>query len=526
MAVQRISYVATHFGGENNADSVIDQGIFGRTGKRKLSKLRGYDLIGWGRAKKRYGYRPYITGAINGSSAGQGVAVHKKGTTHYLVGVAGTKIKVMDKAGDAWTDITGTATLTAGQDVLWTWGHFNDGTDQWLLGCNGVDQPILWDGNPANAVRGLKTFDASLDDSTLTGIVGFDSFHGRPMLFSTNGLIYPEYGTLSYVSRSFVDVDRGSQALAMHKASKDVVYLFFDRDIHYVSYNYQATGGLWQTGPVEDSEPCVSKTSVVTKDGVTYYAGARGIHRLKRVRGPADFIGCGREIQTFWQECNQSRNFVVSHVARGAPWNAVMWLVSYGDSTTHSALIVWNTQIEGWTIYPRSTTDGKLEFNCGVSWPDANGIPRTIMIDYNGIAHEAFGHKYADSGFTDDGALVATEFETGYLDFGYPGVSYTRELILDVEMPTGRTWTLTATPMDKAPLVKDFALPAGGAELDVGFVLDESILAESTVTRAKVKIDRDSGYIKFNLSENSQEPPHVISGYNLLHRNGGMRSTA
>jgi len=523
MPVRRIPYPFNHFRGENNVDGATDQAIFGNRGQRKLALMRGYQLIGWGRAKKRYGYKTYVAQQINGDVPAQGAAVHKKGATYSYVGVAGTAIKALDKANERWIDISGTATLTEDAGLIWSWGRFNDGTDQWLLGSNATDEPILWDGNTANSVRTLRSFDGSLQAADVANVVGFDTFHGYPLMLTYGGLRHAAYGTLNFGGGETVDASRGSRPLALHRHSKDVMLLFYDEEIFRLEFN-PLEGSTWRALPVEDSEPCVSRASIITKDGVTYYAGDRGIHAIRKAHGPSEFIG--REIETFWQLCNQSRRFNVTKLDRGAPWNEVMWLVSYGDSTTHNALIVWNTQMKGFTIFPPSQTSGKMEFNCGASWPDANGIPRTIVLGYDGVPYEAFGHKLANSSWTDDGALVRTELETGFLDYGWPGVSYTRQLILDIEASTGITFTLTATPISKAPLQRAFKVTAGGAELDVGFVLDESTLAEFTTTQADTKVDRDARYMKINLVESSDGTPHVIDGFHLPHKNGGMRMTA
>ena len=524
MTVRRIPYQFTHFRGENCTDGLTDQSIFGRTGQRKLIKLRQYQLIGWGRVKKRYGYQSYITPKINGDAPGQGVAVHKVGTTYNLVAVAGNAIKAMDKTNNTWIDITGTATLTEGQDTLMRWGRFNDGTTQWLLGCNGVDEPIIWDGNTANAVQTLRTKDGSLSAAGVANVVGFDTFHGYPLLLNYAGLKYPGYGTLGYgTGGGEIEMGRGSRPLALHRHSKDVALVFYDEEIYRVEFNPHE-GSTWRVLPVEDSEPCISRSSIVTKDGVTYYAGARGIHALKNAHGPSIFVG--REIEAFWQALNQSRLPYVSRVIRGAPWNEVVWLVSFGGSTTHDAQIVWNTQLKGWSIWPRSGTDGKNEFNCGASWPDANGIPRTIVVDYNGRAWEAWGHQYSNSGYTDDGAVIESEFETGFLDYGWPGVSHTRALILDIEAQSSKSFTLHAETMEKNPLVKTFTAGTGGEELDVGFMLDETVLSEFTTTHAYTKVNQDGRYMKIKLTESATDPPHVIAGFNLPHKNGGMRMVA
>lgn len=525
MAVRRTPYPFSNFRGENNVDSLVEQKVFGAHGggQHKLRRLRGYQTIGWGREKKRYGYKPYVSEPINGTATGQGVAVHRKGQTYHLVAVAGDKIKVMDKAGDTWDDITGSVVPQSGQDVLWRFGRFNDGTDQWLIGSDGVTEPWLWDGNAANPARLLSTFDATVNE--FNNIVGVDEFRGHVLVMTHGGLIYSQYGAINFsnAGAGVIETGRGSRGLALHRHSANVALLFYEEEIYALESNPE-TSITWRALPIEDSEPCISKTSIVTKDGVTYYAGSRGMYALKADGRPAKYIG--REIEDFWMELNRSRDTYISRITRGQPWNELMWLVSYSTSTTHDAIIVYNDQLQSWNIFPRSATDGIMEFNCGVSWPDANGVPRTIVIDYNGIAHEAFGHRFADSGYTDDGTPVATLFETGFLDYGWSGVSATRNVILDLEVASEKEMVITAEIMGKAPYVKNVTLGAGGDLLDVGFILDESILAEALVSQSQVKLDQDGRYLKLTITEDDTGIPHVISSLNFPHLNKGMRMTA
>lgn len=522
MASRRTPYSFSNFAGENNVDSIVEQRVFGNRG-RKLRQLRNYQTIGWGLEKKRYGYQSWITAAVNGAAIPNGVGVHKSGSTYQMVVVAGDKIKVMDKVNDQWIDITGAATPTAGKDNLWRFGRFTDGTNQWIMGTNGLDEPFLWDGNTANSVRLLSTFDASTLE--LPAIVGLEEFNGHVLLLNDAGLKYSAFGEMNFSSggAGIIEGGQGSKGYALHRHSGKSALLFYEEEIYMLESN-QIEGLTWRAVDLEDSEPCIARNSIVTKDGVTYYCGDRGIHSLKADGRPAKFIG--REIETYFMELNQSRKAQISAVRRGQPWNELMWLVTHHeDSTEHNSLIVYNDALKAWNIFPASRTSGKMEFNCGVTLQGTDGIPRTIVMGYNGIAYEAFGHRFADSSFLDDGAQIYTTFETGFMDYGYAGISATRDLFLDLETPTAKTFTLTIECMGKTPIVKEFTAGAGGALLDVGFTLDESVLSESQVSQAKVKVDQDGKYTKFRLEESDTDTPHSIAGFNLPHLNRGMRMT-
>ena len=128
MPRQRNSYVLEEFRGENNRDGLTNQRIFGNRGSKMLAALRGYHLVGYGAVLSRRGYQEYVTGVLNGAMPIQGLAMYEFGTTRELLGVSNGKIKL--GTTQAWVDITGTAELTAGMDILHKFAYFYDGVDE------------------------------------------------------------------------------------------------------------------------------------------------------------------------------------------------------------------------------------------------------------------------------------------------------------------------------------------------------------------------------------------------------------
>ena len=519
MARRRIPWRMEDFRGEDSVTSPTDQDVFGRQHGARLALARGYHWIGQGRARKRYGYKRLITAAVSGG-AGQGLFHRRVNGTSTLIAVANGEVKAYNEGAGTWTDLTA-GTPTAGANVRSRWGRFNDGATAWTLHCNGTDQPWLWDGNTANDIQYIS----AIDGAAPTEAVGFTSFHGHPMILTPYDLHYSDYGSIrSFSTGGKIATTRDSRAIALELASRDVLWIFYEDEIYRVEFQPPGAMSTWRSLPVEGSEPCVSPSSIITKDGATYYAADRGIHRLRKINGPSEFVG--HRIQTFWDECNRSRKAQVQAISRGDPWNEVMWLVSHGTSTTHNAVLVYNTVLDAWSIFPVALTSGKMEFNAGANFIDTNGIPRTICIDYSGVAWQCWGHAAADSGYTDDGAPVKTTFGLGWLNYGWSGITYTRQMIVDGEFPTDKTFTLTAEPMGKNPITKIFPIGAGGKLLDVDFILDESVLSTSTISQAQTKLVTDARYLQVTLEEQNEDVPHVISSVDFPHRRGGLRMVA
>src|SRR3990167_293779 len=129
MATQRRSYFFDQIAGENNVDSLTNQGVFGAFGRagRRFRRVRNYHLIGEGRCLKRRGYQSYVAALPNGANPIQGMRMDEWGTTRDLCVVVGGQIRRLN--GSAWDNVTGTATVATGQDTHIRWTTFTDGNN-------------------------------------------------------------------------------------------------------------------------------------------------------------------------------------------------------------------------------------------------------------------------------------------------------------------------------------------------------------------------------------------------------------
>ena len=516
----RNSYRLEAFAGENNTDSLTNQAVFGRQGGM-FSRLRNFHLIGVGKARKRYGYKKYNAAQVAGSSSPiQGVAMYEFGPTRLLVIVVNGQVRVFNEGAGTFSNITGTLSLTAGQNVLSRFGSFNDGTNRYLMGANGTDAPWAYAGS-GNAVTLDSISTGPLPAGTCLGLM---EFHGYLLFLTANSLAYAAYGTLDWINGGTLDGPRDPIAVGMAQHSRDVALIFYQsRQVYRLEFN-PLQGSTWRMLPVDGSEGCISKTSIITKDGYTYYAGLRGIFRIGDPERGATFIG--RAIETFWGTLNRSRRIYVTAVDRGEPWNEIMWLVSSDASGVSTAqndcLIVWNTQLKGWTIFPVASTAGKLNFNCGANWIDSSDLPHTIMGGYDGYLYDAFGHQLVDTSYADDGATITTQCKTGFLNYGYPGVTGQREIIIDGEFPSEITLNITVQAMGKNPKTKSKIIQAGGDELDVDFILDESVLSETGPQQEHIDFPADARYLCTTIEESNNNVPHALISLDFPHVRKGL----
>lgn len=518
---RRYSYRMEWIGGENNISSQTSQAVFGRRG-RKFVKLRNYHLISEGRARKRYGYTRYVAPQVSGANPIQGLAMYEFGSTRYLVVVCNGAVKVLDENTNTFTAITGALSLTAGQNVQPRFGFFNNGTNKYLLAADGVSAPWAWAGAPGSPAVTLESISESpLPAGTCLGVM---EFHGYPLFLTASSLAYAKYGTFDWINGGTLDGPRDPLGIGMAQHSRDVALIFYqNRQVYRLEFN-PLQGTTWRMLPIDQTEGCISAASIVTKDGYTYYAGRRGIFRIGDPERPADFIG--REIQGFWGELCRKRRPYITAISRGEPFDEVMWLVTYGSTGTatspNDCIIVWNTQVKGWTIFPVSATSGKMNFNCGVNWVDQNDLPHTIMGGYDGYLYDAFGHALVNTTYADDGAAVATTLETGYLNFDYPGVSGQREIIIDGEFPSDVTFTHTVEAMGETAYTQTKTILAGGDLLDVDFILDESVLSETTPQQDHIDAPADGRYIKNKFEENGSDAPHTFTAFDFPHVRKGL----
>jgi len=177
----------------------------------------------------------------------------------------------------------------------------------------------------------------------------------------------------------------------------------------------------------------------------------------------------------------------------------------------------------GWAIFENS--DGLLKLNAAVNFTESTGKQKTIVGKYDGTVHHAFGHENDSSGYKDNNTgAIATELETGFLDLGYRGMKGHREVWIDMDLPSTRTFTLTIDGTNQQ-LGDAISVSVGeaAAELDTDFLLDVSFLAGEGTTDVNMKAEGNSRWFRYAIRENNTDQPHTINALTMLWVIKGMR---
>lgn len=106
--------------------------------------LQNIDFNKFGSILKRSGYSALNSSAFNSSAAWNGLFWYEitSSGSSFLIGTCGNKLAKMDDLDGTWDDITGSLTITAGNNNHTSWANHLDTA----LGTNGVDAPFIWTG--------------------------------------------------------------------------------------------------------------------------------------------------------------------------------------------------------------------------------------------------------------------------------------------------------------------------------------------------------------------------------------------
>lgn len=523
MATQRNAYPIEFFRGQNDQDNPTDQRRF--AGEGYLQVCENYFLDRG--LRKRHGHRKLIDEAAGGAAM-QGLAMYEWDTTRYLVGLANGALKYLN--GASWSSIAGSYAPTVDDEAYLRTAHFHDGTSRYLIGCLGAGnaKPFIWSG--AGNVAEL-----SGTGTPPTYAADVASFRNHVFFINTPSGVYTvQFGNYGLVNEwptanNLLDCTRDSIGMGLGFLSAEVLLAFYQHSIHRITFNYgdSTTGNFFQAQGLPGEVGCFSRSSIVAQDGKVFFGGSekgmpKGIYAIADPLRRPKYLS--RPIEGFWNRLTKDRRQYL--VAVPLPQsNSIAWLCSVDGSATHNAALIYNTEVDGWSIF--NSPYGGLAFNAGCLWVNGDGQEVTVLGDYNGYANEAWGDAQYSTGYLDGGEAgypVRSEFKTGFINAGSRRSKGWREVLLNMESLSEKTFDMTFDTVADAPrAASTLTMGVTGAKLSQTFVLGASKLVGEGLLQGKKKLNRSGRYGRLGGSEEGTGAPHTITSIEFKVRQQGAR---
>ena len=488
-----------------------------------LAGCTNFHLIGRGRLKKRSGHRRHVTALPGGANYIQGLAMYEFGQTRHLVSVVnGTIVRLNDTT---WTAITGALTPPVGQNYISRFTQFSQGEAGAFLVGTGPNNTALWKWSGSGDATVLVP--AGTTGPAYAGDI--EEFYGRLWAVATDaGNTITEFSDDGradvWPTGNDFHATRSSLAVGLCKHNDGALLVFHQRSVHRVEPLYDSASrtpfGVYL---VDGSVGAEGPHSIVNSKGVTYFASRTGFHRIRDPRYPAEYIGW--PIEDYWNTLNQARSPYIFGFERGEPWNEIVWLVSTGSNTAHNAVVVYNTELDAWSVFT-----GLLAFNCGCNYTDADGKQITILGGNTGIVSEAWGDDNYETGYVDaaydEQTPITTTFKTGFLEWGYAGLKRLREMWLDMQLSDTKTFYFQVKGIADSPAVSQSKdIGAAGAAFG-SFIFGVSAFAGSDPTQAKVIQSAKSRLFQLTLTESDDGPAWTLNAIRFWWRPSGARLKA
>ena len=505
-SIKRVPYrfprMGYGFRGENSREGATDE-IF-QAGY--LALARNYHFVGRGRALKRQG-TTIFGGVIVAGKAVQALHMYDWGDTRRLYAVCDGDLHRYTEGTSSWGGVTGSIALPSGKDNQARFTHFYDGNGPNLIGVAG-GRPFRCP--PAGNAEYLSTIAGP------TAALDIEEFKGRLWAIEENGTVFRGddgvSGTWDQIDGEKMNPSRASPGTAVVRHGDDALLLFYQRSIHYVLFDTSSAIGPWRIDDADLSVGCDYASSICHYKGITYFKGPDGFYRMKNPTKPAEYIGWPME--GVWQDLLYSRMPYMRCFARGEPYNEIVWVATTAGGTQHDRYFVFNTELETWSIF--NSAYGNLDFNCGTNFRDSTGKDVTILGGYDGYASAAWGDDEYETGYLDGGetgSVVQSQIRTGMLNYGYPGIKRLKEIWIEAEVQTDKTFNLEVVGLSEDPIVsKDVDIAArAGARLSVDFILGASRLGGSNIpTQAKFRARARSRAFQQTLTEQNTTKPHTL----------------
>lgn len=359
--------------------------------------------LGW---RSRRGNSKVTTTAFNSGAAWQGLGhLLRADGSEFMVGVAGTKVGANQISGATWatsfSDITGTLTITAGQDNIWDFFTFNDKIYAFGGPKDNPDTPFKY------AASGNA---ATISASAPLAYGGFAA-NNRAFAFRTNAnpsTIYwsivgdatdwASAGSGSAVVGSLNDNEKITGAAVL---SSNYVMIFKDRS----TYQMIITTNPFPIYSFSTSVGCIGKHAIITVDGVVYWINQ--YCRMVSTNGES-IQHYPASADVLWNAVSSARRpYIYGFRLRDTDLDWLVWCVSTNNTSNNKA-IIWDLLNNCWL---QCTTGHSFQASV------VTVTLETLIGGYDGLIYNQNDtNVYSDASETSPGTITSY-WQSGWLNF-------------------------------------------------------------------------------------------------------------
>lgn len=331
-------------------------------------------FLGGNGFRTRYGSTAFNSSPMNGGQAGQGLGYLRLiGGSEYLVAVCGGRVYQSTTSSGTMTDITGSVSITAGQNNQWSFAQLNDV----LMGVGGHNTPIQWTGS-GNV--------AALTGSPPSGD-GIFTYSNRAFIYNTTAnpsriywsvLANPQDWTSTGSGYADVNADDGEALVAASPINTNTVLLFKQNSI----YTLTGPAAPFSIFPFIQGIGAAGPGAVVNVHGVTWFITSKGRLRAtdgQRLYDEKDFPNLDN-ILPDWDALDANRfQYIQGAHLHGKDYEWLVWSVSSTAIGQNDIAFAWDLINGCWIKLPTG-------FN-------ANGYVQTVnettySIGYDGVIYK------------------------------------------------------------------------------------------------------------------------------------------
>lgn len=455
---------------------------------------------------KRKGYTRY-TGykRINGTKAGTGIyyASFTGGTK--IIGTAGTEIAY--KTGDStWTDITGSVTLTADKNILFTM------INNVMVGVNGTNPAFYWTGSDSAI---------TLSGTNIpTAPTSCEEFHGRLFLAESRRLYWSRYMAdwLEFHPDDWQDFNEAIIGLkVLGDANNSMLVVLCTSSIHYLTFDPTLGAtiggrGTFRVDSISKMHGCISPYSIqecVTPEGqlVLIWADNDG---LKLLTSGLTIVKITDKIDPTWAELTASKlQYSIGIHYKPKRW--YLFICETDDASDNNQVIIYD--LRNWVV------SGLFDWDISAAGIlKVSGADILIGSDYSG-----YWYQY-DTGDNDDGNAIDAYFITKSYDGGQP-LNDKKFKSVNLQYIYYGNYDLTIDTFYEYALNKYTVIHTSKTAYDVfgDFYLDTSILAGTDdYVIAGEEIKGDGRMVRIKIRSNAADEPFRIYSLMATYRLGRM----